>query len=488
MPSRTETRVLVVVFDALRPEFVTPELMPNLTAFAAAGVRYTDSHAIFPTETRVNQTALVTGCQPARNGIVANAFWARDVFPDRVLHSGKDEALEAAFAATGGGLIQAASLGQRLTAAGLTYASLSAGTPGGGRLINHSAGTDGSFRLAMRRPEVSFPAGVADRICDTIGPMPQYERPATAWISWAVDAYLGWIEANLAPDAMLLWLCEPDETFHYHGIGSDASLETIHHTDREFGRILTHHASALAAGRMQIIAQSDHGQITLDGEPVDIPARLREAGFRADKQPGPDTDCVVVIHNGGGIWVRDDDPAVTAPLVEYLLAQDWCGPLFTRHGELGTLRLADVALDHARAPTIAVSLSADDGANAFARAGLTRHDAPYPVGGGCHGGLSRYELNNVLTMAGTAFKSGAVIDVPAGNIDISPTIAALLGLDIASECDGRILDEALRGGVEPAAVDWRETTLVAENTNGPKTHLSISQVGATRYLNRAWLA
>ncbi len=55
-------RVLIVAFDALRPDMVTPELMPNLCAFAAAGVRFSHSRATFPTDPRVNQAAPVPGC------------------------------------------------------------------------------------------------------------------------------------------------------------------------------------------------------------------------------------------------------------------------------------------------------------------------------------------------------------------------------------------------------------------------------------------
>ncbi len=36
-------RFLIVVLDALRPEFVTPELMPNLHGFAERGVRFANS-------------------------------------------------------------------------------------------------------------------------------------------------------------------------------------------------------------------------------------------------------------------------------------------------------------------------------------------------------------------------------------------------------------------------------------------------------------
>ncbi len=37
------TKVVVVVFDGMNEELVTPELMPNLSAFASSGVR-TYSH------------------------------------------------------------------------------------------------------------------------------------------------------------------------------------------------------------------------------------------------------------------------------------------------------------------------------------------------------------------------------------------------------------------------------------------------------------
>ena len=485
MSGHDAKRVLVVVFDALRPEFVTPDLMPNLHAFAEGGVRYPNSHSIFLTETRVNQTGVVTGCLPARNGIVSNVMVAKDVWPDRILNTGIEDEIRAAFEQANDGLIQVPTLSERLAAQGLKFAAFSAGTPGGGRLINHCAQDNGSFRFAMRSPKASNPANVLDDISGVIGPMPGYERPATAWITWAVDAYLKWVEPQVSPDVTLLWLCEPDETFHYHGIGSDPSLVTMRHADQEFARIVEQHKAEIADGRMQIIAMSDHGQITLDGEAVDVPARLADAGFKAARAPGEDVDYVTIIHNGGGIWVRDDDPVLTDKMVAFLMEQDWCGPIFTRTGNLGTLTLDEVRLAHPRAPTIAVTMHTSDGANAFGRDGLTRHNSPYPVGGGCHGGLSRYELNNVLCMSGSAFKSGEVIEAPAGNIDVAPTICRLLDHDIVSEVDGRVLEEALAGGI--AARDWQEKTLSAQNERGARTHLSVTEMDGVRYLNRAWV-
>jgi len=47
---RTEppTRVLIVVFDGLRPDMVTEETMPTLRRFADEGVWYPNARAVFP--------------------------------------------------------------------------------------------------------------------------------------------------------------------------------------------------------------------------------------------------------------------------------------------------------------------------------------------------------------------------------------------------------------------------------------------------------
>lgn len=480
------TRILIVNIDALRPEFVTRELMPNLTAFAARGVSYANSHSTFFTETRVNQSTVVTGCLPRRHGVVANKFVADAVSPGRVLNTGIEAEIAAAFTRAGGRLFDVPTLPDLLAASGLTYASLSAGTPGGGRLINYSADRHGTFRLAMRAPEACHPPNTWETIVGRFGELPAQDKPLKDWITRAVDIYLGYVEPEHQPDVMLLWLCEPDETFHYLGIGSEASRETIRHTDAEFGRMLAHHREAIAAGRMQIIAMSDHGQITLEGERLGITARLQAAGFHAGEHPGPGVDCVFVGANAGGIWVRDGDPALRAELTRWLLGEDWCGPLFTSDGALGTLSTAAVGLDHPRGPDIALTMRTRADANAHGSPGLSLHDAPYPVGGGCHGGLSRQELHNVLTLGGAAFKSATHFEaLPAGNIDVTPTVLALLGLDVPAHCNGRVLREAFTMGPAEAEVAWTSQSLASGNAVGPRTVLSLSEVGQTRYLDEA---
>jgi phosphonoacetate hydrolase len=415
-----------------------------------------------------------------QHGMVANQFVAPDASPDRVLNTGDDTQLEAAFARVNGQMICVKTLGQYLTEAGKPYATLSAGTQGGGRLINHSAAADGTFRYTMRRPEASCPQGVEEKIAERFGPLPDYELPATAWITRAVDVYLDYIEPEIHPDVMLLWLCEPDESFHYLGIGSEGSLRTMRHVDREFARILKRHQAEIDRGDLHVIAMSDHGQIELKGEPLKITARLQEAGFKARDVFDGETECIFAGSNAGGIWLRDRDPVLINQLTDFLLGQDWCGPIFTREGARGTLRLKDAFLEHPRAPDIALIMSATDG--------VSVHDSPYPAGGGSHGGLSRDELHNFIALGGPMFKSGLKNAAPAGNIDITPTILSLLGLPLAKHFDGRVLSEALRDGPSPETLKAQTETVVSTNTTGPKTHLTISRVEHSAYIDKAWVA
>ena len=71
----TDTRILLVVLDGFRSDYFTPELMPRCHAAAQKGVIGQAHHAVLPTVTRVNAATLVTGCLPARHGLVANTLY-----------------------------------------------------------------------------------------------------------------------------------------------------------------------------------------------------------------------------------------------------------------------------------------------------------------------------------------------------------------------------------------------------------------------------
>ncbi|MGD1924792.1 MAG: alkaline phosphatase family protein [Paracoccaceae bacterium] len=278
------SRILIIVFDALRPEFLTADLMPNLHGFARHGVLCTDHHSTFPTEPRVNQSSVTTGCYPRKHGIVANLFPMPGV--DGILNTGDDAAFEAMIGDLREPLFGVPQMADILATHGRSYASISAGTPGGARLINLNAQSYGYMRYALRRPAASVPRGLSDRIAEVVGPIPDNTRPMVDWNRHAVDAWLEVI-APQEPDVSLVWLCEPDESFHWHEIGSPESRAAAHGVDAAFGEILHRKRDEIASGNLQIIALSDHGQISLSGGKIGLEGKARAAGFKLDS-PSPD--------------------------------------------------------------------------------------------------------------------------------------------------------------------------------------------------------
>ena len=71
--------VCVIVWDGLRPDWVTPDVTPILHALATGGVWFERSHCAYPSETRVNAAALATGSYPGRTGITANRIFVPSV-------------------------------------------------------------------------------------------------------------------------------------------------------------------------------------------------------------------------------------------------------------------------------------------------------------------------------------------------------------------------------------------------------------------------
>lgn len=478
----TDRRVLIVCFDGLRPDMVTPALMPHLTAFAERGVRFTHSRATFPTETRVNQAALVTGCYPTRHGIVGNKFLDPIASPGKLFNTGDETQLAEGDRRLGGKLVDVPVLGEMLASHGARLAVVSSGTPGGTRMLHHKAEQLGGFRLALHRPDASVPRDRIEQVISRIGPIPEHEIPSLTWITYATDVYLRYIEPVLTPEVAILWYCEPDNSYHFRGIGSPPNLTALRHVDAEFRRIVKWRDESPFGERLQIITLSDHGQLTVAGEPVGIAEGLQKAGFKVGSTVTDGSDVALALASAGGLYVRESDPDLIERIVRWLQAQLWCGPLFTREGLHGTLKHAHVGIDHRRAPDIGIVLRNDDALNEHGIPGTCQHDSThYPIGGGLHGGLHRLELHNWLAASGGTFRSGHRSTMRTGVIDVLPTVLTVLRLPVPIQVQGRVLSEGLRGGAQSPLPLVSEHTFTAK-TGSRETRLSISRVGDTPYL------
>ena len=481
---------LIVVFDGLRPDMVTPELAPNLCRFMAEGVNFENARAVFPTSTRTNAAALATGSTPRRNGIVQNKYFDPNIFHDRIFRPFKTQDIEAGMVAYNGKLLSAPSLSDIVASAGYTMATFLSGSCGTARLIDPCARERGHINLGFIDWEDSCPAAVAQKLVETHGPIPAPSRPNIEPIRAQTDMMINSIYSSSQPDISVLWFSDPDQTHHYHGVGSVKILSAIRHVDAEFGRLLKWRLSSGLEDRLQVIALSDHGHLTAR-QRIDVNEEAAKAGFVIGDHFDGEADYAGYTSYSGSLKVRDRNPKRMAAMVDWLSKQSWCGMIFTPGGDgiegciPGTFDHASVLMDHPRTPEILYIMRNDDVVFGDGIVGSCFYNGRYPEGGGTHGGLHHKELHILMAAQGTLFKSSYRSHYPAGIIDIAPTILHSLGLEQPKESDGRVLAEALVDSDSelPDAV----STIHTVERNGAVQHLKYTRVGTTVYIDAGWL-
>src|SRR5437660_12065361 len=67
-----DRHVVIVVWDGMRPDFISETNTPALWKLAQSGVTFRNHHSVFPSATIVNGTAINTGVHPNRSGILVN--------------------------------------------------------------------------------------------------------------------------------------------------------------------------------------------------------------------------------------------------------------------------------------------------------------------------------------------------------------------------------------------------------------------------------
>src|SRR6266849_8513716 len=69
---RRGEHVVIVVWDGMRPDFVSEQNTPTLWKLAQSGVTFRNHHSVYPSATIVNGTAIATGVYPNHSGLLAN--------------------------------------------------------------------------------------------------------------------------------------------------------------------------------------------------------------------------------------------------------------------------------------------------------------------------------------------------------------------------------------------------------------------------------
>jgi len=460
-------RVVVVILDGLRRDFIDATRTPNLRRFAARATSFAAHRSAFPSATRCVSATFATGCHPARHGLQGNAV---ALLENGILvphDAGLPGFLQHKREVTGRTLAEP-TLAERLAPHGgaVIFNNVSPGAayahdPDGFGHLHHRAGSFAPGRIPAGRLDVTLDAA-GDRVMTQrflaealrsavrIGE-PRIAEPHIAASDIAAsdiaasdiddsgiddsgidDSGISSPSGTRPPPLALLWCAEPDHIQHDQPLGSPEHLAVLAEADRNAGAVID------AVDRLRrdgddvlLIVGSDHGHETVCGL-VDVEAELIAAGLKF----GPGSTDVVAQSNGTAtlIYVAPEYTALCSALGSFLRTRDWAGRV------IGTDQLASVGQAPDNGLAFAVSMRASAAPNRYgvpgsALAATPRTGEAHPVGAGQHGGLAAFEQSPFLMMDGDGFPPATTSSRSTHIVDLAPTILTHLRLK-ATGMDG----------------------------------------------------
>ena len=487
LPAR---HVVVVVWDGMRPDFISAETTPNLWRLEAGGVSFAHHHPVYPSATEVNGVAIATGDYPEHSFVVANVDFRPRIDPQNAIGIEVPAAIRRGDAASGNRYLGVATVAEILHARG--WRTAIAGAKQVALLHDRSLRPDTAGASPVVFEGDALPPRLKPLLLEALGGFPPISDDGgkMARDAWTTRALLEVLWKDGVPPFSLLWLSEPDYSQHRAGVASARALAAIRSSDANLGKVL----GALEARGLRedtdVFVVSDHGFSTIT-RVVDVAVELSKAGFQSMRAAmgGLGKGQVLVVSNVGTslFYVGGRDPGVSRRLAAWLQLQDWVGVVFSRDGAEGTFPLSEARIDSPEAPDLLVSMRWAPGRNAAGVPGLLTSDlAPADRRAASHASLSPYEMHNTLVAAGPDFRKGVVDTLPTGNTDLAPTIFWLLGLkEEAVKRDGRVLGEALAVEAPPLrSYEIKRLTSARQAGEGAwSQYLQVSEVNGVRYID-----
>lgn len=479
--------VVVLVWDGMRPDFVTEKTTPTLMKLAREGVTFAHHHPVYVSSTEVNGTAFATGMYPEQSGIVGNEEYRPAISLTKPIMTANppevrrgDEILDSQF-------LRCPTLAETLHAH--TLRTVVAGAKTVTLLLDRHAGENGGLGVDLFEGNV-LPKAMAGELNGALGKFPPVGLPKRERDLWTTQALVGPLWDDGVPALSWLWLSEPDYSQHHTGPGSKTSLAAILSCDQNLAQVLAALDKKGVREQTDVIVVSDHGFSTIF-QTAPVAALLRKAGFKAARAfsaAGPHPGEVMVVGNGGTtfLYVTGHDATQINQLAHWLQAQPFCGVVFTRIPVDGAFRLEQAKIDSPAAPDIVCAMRWKADSSANGTPGLIYSDASeYGPGQGMHASLSPFDMHNTCIAAGPDFRRDFQDPLPTGNIDIAPTVTWLLGVTPQRQPSGRVLHEALTENTERNAHPTShhlETTYRDENF-GWRQYLDYSEVSGVLYFD-----
>lgn len=511
--SGDKKRVILFVWDGLRPDSVTEKDTPNLFRLQQQGSNFSNHHSTFPTLTMVNAQAFATGSFPGKTGYYGNTIYAphsqtkqevdgegqkidfsQPVFTEdyKILtcldHPEKNMPL-----------LSTSTLFARAQEEGLVTAAVGKSGPAFLQTQqSHSAVLD-SLHVA--------PASFAEGL-QTNGFLTEKKSIQEFTVNDFSNVYLNYVLPVMNPDLSIFWLRDPDHTAHHFGTGSPEFHKALQENDKILGRLLQKLKDLNYDLSTDLMIVSDHGHSNMSSI-VNVPdlfaKQFRDLGVRAfdgtKKYKVPKklaSDDVVLAENGGVLYVYapSHKTSLIAKLAKFFQSNPQFGVVFTsdRYGKIvGTLPLSAVNLENEKGKNPDLIVALNDKETKLVR-GFPGTNISVDWDEkllGLHGSLGRSDVHNTLIATGPSFRDHFTDVLPSANVDVPTTIAHILEIE-TFQSQGRVLLEGLQNEAEidDSQIDVREDVITPQLPHKKykpelyETHLTINGETHT-YFDRA---
>ena len=480
--------VILFVADGLRPTSVTPRVAPAMHGLMQRGVRFTNTHSLFPTFTTANASTMATGHLLGDTGDFSNTIYsgfrvpasAGSVTPflenDAVLGQMNQQ--------FGGNYLNEESIVAAARAQGYSTATIGKvgpvhifdlAEPSGQITINIDDATGAPAGIPLSAEvQAALTAAALPLVAPARGPNGVSGNATTSgtkvanvfqqqyFASAATEVVLPLFAKRGKPFVMVFWSRDPDGTQHNQGdsllsltpgINGPTSISAVHNADNDLQQLLTALRELGLERTTDVIVTADHGFSTISKQSATsnavhysypgVPAGLLPKGFVAiDLAIGlgltlfdPDANYAVVdpmsATTANGSAVIGDDP--DNPLV-VVAANGGSDLVYVRQGDTATLQ------------QVVSLLSGQDYTG-----GLFVDDAFGAVPG-------------TLPMSAIGLKGSAI--TPQPSVAISFTTYDI-GCDTPTACGIEVADSGLQQGQGMHGTFGRADTLITMGAAGP---------------------
>lgn len=403
--------------------------MPVLRQLAAEGARAEAMTTSNPSITWPCHTTMVTGVPPQKHGVLANGLIIRQ-------GPGKPPKIEQWVDKTQ--LVHAPTLYDLAHAAGLTSAESDWVAITRAKTVTWSfpelPSPDGPVEKEMIAAGIATAADIA-----AMGLGPNRRKIAFRDEMWTRAACF--MFKRHRPNLLLHHTLNTDSSHHRYGPGSDPSLSALALADRLLGDVVRTVDEAGLRARTTFIVTTDHGfkKVTHYAYPN---VALKQAGLIQAAGPTVTHADAYTLSQGGIAFVYVTDPARKAELLprlkELLAASEGIDRVVDAR-EAHTLGMPTPDENPGMGDLILYPKSGHAFSSAVTGTALTGPAVNYA---GSHGYFNGdRELDGIFVASGAGIKPG--VRLPrVRNLDVAPTIARLLDLDLR-DVDGRVLEEIL---------------------------------------------